>query len=245
MCAKKVSSSTISKVTLKKKLGFPVKNLAGYSAALTHPSYRNENPAEKLEDFDRLEFLGDAILNETICQKLFSAFPEANEGMLSRLRSTLVSRKILSRIAGDLKLEKILRIGKSLRQSLKGGLKAKVLTDALEALFAAIYFDRGQGQVQKFILKLFKDYFDPKLLFRLDPNPKSALQELTLRHWQKLPQYKHHYSSQGVKTTVSIDRKRKATACSRMRRDSEIKAAFQLIRMIRKELKERKSLAGI
>jgi ribonuclease III len=232
-----------SKASLRKVLGFSVRSVMPYRAALTHPSFRNENSrmTQGLEDFDRLEFLGDSILNEVICQKLFEKFPEADEGMLSKLRSILVSQKILSRIAQTLELQHVLRISKNLRQNFKDFLKAKLLTDALEALFAAIYFDLGHDKVKSFILKHFKKYFDPKLLFRLDPNPKSTLQEMTLKKWRKLPEYTHTFSEKGVKTTASAGGRRKASALHKIKRESEVLAARALIRRLRKEFKEEKS----
>jgi len=235
-----------SKASLRKALGFPVKAIATYRAALTHPSFRNEHyhSTKDLEDFDRLEFLGDSILNEIICQKLFEKFPEADEGMLSKLRSILVSQKILSRIAQAIKLQNILLISKNLRQNFKDLLKAKLLTDALEALFAAIYFDQGHHRIEAFVLKHFKKYFDPKLLFRLDPNPKSTLQEMTLKKWQKLPEYTHVFSDKGVKTTVSAGGKRKASALHKIKRESEVLAARALIRKLRKEFKKERPRAG-
>ena len=231
-----------SKTALRKVLGFTVKTLALYRAALTHPSFRNENfrATRDLEDFDRLEFLGDSILNEIICQELFERFPEADEGMLSKLRSIIVSQKILSRIAQTLKLQQALLISRSLRHSFKDFLKAKLLTDALEALFAAIYFDHGHARVEAFILKHFKSYFNPKLLFRLDPNPKSTLQEITLKNWQKLPEYTHAFTSRGVKTTVSAGGKRKASGFDKIKRESELKAARALIRLLREQFKKEK-----
>lgn len=232
----------LHKASLSKVLGFRAKSLTIYRAALTHPSFRNENTrtTQNLEDFDRLEFLGDSILNEVICQKLFEKFPEADEGMLSKLRSILVSQKILSRIAQALQLQHILLISKNLRQNFKDFLKAKLLTDALEALFAAIYFDQGRHRIEVFILKHFKKYFDPKLLFRLDPNPKSTLQEITLKNWRKLPEYTHAFSEKGVKTTVSAGGKRKASAFHKIKRESEVLAARALIRRLRKEFKKEK-----
>lgn len=232
-----------SRASLRKILGFSVKSLPAYRAALTHPSFRNENfrITKGLEDFDRLEFLGDSILNEVVCQKLFEKFPEADEGMLSKLRSILVSQKILSRVAQTLKLQKILRISKNLRQNFRDFLKAKLLTDALEALLAAIYFDHGHNKVEAFILKHFRRYFDPKLLFRLDPNPKSTLQEMTLKKWQKLPEYTHFFSSKGVKTTVSAGGRRKASALHKIKRESEVMAARALIRRLREEFKKERS----
>jgi ribonuclease-3 len=234
-----------SKASLRQAFGFPVKDVTVYRAALTHPSFRNENAraTKDLEDFDRLEFLGDSILNEIICQKLFEKFPEADEGMLSKLRSILVSQKILGRIAQGMKLQNVLLISKNLRQNFKDFLKAKLLTDALEALFAAIYFDHGHDKVEVFILKHFKAYFDPKLLFRLDPNPKSTLQEMTLKKWQKLPEYTHAFSDKGVKTTVSAGGRRKASALHKIKRESEVLAARALIRRLRKEFKTERSRA--
>jgi len=232
-----------SKASLRKILGFSVKSLSPYRAALTHPSFRNENyrATKGLEDFDRLEFLGDSILNEVVCQKLFEKFPEADEGMLSKLRSILVSQKILSRLAQAMKLQNVLRISRNLRQNFKDFLRAKLLTDALEALFAAIYFDHGHDKVEAFILKHFKTYFDPKLLFRLDPNPKSTLQEMTLKKWQKLPEYMHVFTPKGVKTTVSAGGNRKASALHKIKRESEVLAARALIRKLRKEFKKERS----
>lgn len=229
-----------SKAALRKVLGFPVKDLPVYRAALSHPSFRNEHYRETkgLEDFDRLEFLGDSILNEVVCQKLFEKFPEADEGMLSKLRSIIVSQKILGRVAQAIKLHHILLISKSLRHNFKDFLKAKLLTDALEALLAAIYFDRGHDKVEAFILKHFQIYFDPKLLFRLDPNPKSTLQEITLKRWQKLPEYTHAFSEKGVKTTVSAGGRRKASALHKIKKESEVLAARALIRKLRQELKK-------
>ena len=229
-----------SKTALRKILGFPVKTLSLYRAALTHPSFRNDNfrATRGLEDFDRLEFLGDSILNEIICQELFQRFPDADEGMLSKLRSIIVSQKILSRVAQDLKLQQVLLISKGLRRDFKNLLKAKLLTDALEALFAAIYFDHGHSKVEAFILKHFKSYFDPKLLFRLDPNPKSTLQEMTLKRWQKLPEYTHIFTARGVKTVVSAGGKRKASGLDKVKRESELKAARALIRLLREQFKK-------
>jgi len=231
-----------TKTVLRKVLGFPVKSVSLYRAALTHPSFRNENfrTTRGLQDFDRLEFLGDSILNEIICQELFKRFPEADEGMLSKLRSIIVSQKILSRIAQALKLQEALLISKSLRHNFRDLLKAKLLTDALEALFAAVYFDRGHDKVRAFVLKLFKGYFDPKLLFRLDPNPKSTLQEMTLKKWQKLPEYTYIFSSRGVKTTVSAGGRRKASGFDKIKRESELKAARALIRLLREQFKKEK-----
>ena len=96
----------------KKYLGVKFKRARFIASAVIHPSYRNENVCEKMGDFDRLEFFGDSILNFVVCQKLFRTFPKYDEGVLSRLRSIIVSRKILYRVACETGLPKFLQIGR-------------------------------------------------------------------------------------------------------------------------------------
>ena len=123
-------------------------NLKLKDAALLHPSYRNENPKHELyEDFDRLEFFGDSVLNFVMCQKLYDKFPEADEGLLSRLRSILVSRKILSRIAREIGLPQFLKLGRGL-SSQEDFHKSKMFADAFEALIAALRNLVGEDRVR-------------------------------------------------------------------------------------------------
>ncbi len=228
---KRVRSSSIC-AAASKILKIRFRNPLLLEAALSHPSYRNESPCPKLVDFDRLEFFGDAILNYIICRKLFKVFPNANEGMLSRLRSILVSKRILCRIARTLQLTKVLRIGRSLRKE-KEWMKFKLLADAFEALIASLYFDQGLARTEVFILRHFSSYFDSRRLFHLDPNPKSALQEITQKQWQKLPEYRSESAPGGIRTTVSVSATRKAVAVARSRHESEEKAARLLLRKLR------------
>lgn len=219
-----------------KKFPLKFRSLALLESALQHPSYRNENsPRPDLQNFDRLEFFGDSVLNYVICRKIFKTFPDADEGILSRLRSILVSRRILSRITKELRFTKFIRLGKSL-QNQPEFLKSKVFADTFEALIAAHYFDQGFEKTEKFILKCFHGYFDAKKLLRLDPNPKSTLQELSQKYWQKLPIYTSENASGTVKTTVSLGRLKQASALGRTRQESEEKAARILLRSLRQEL---------
>lgn len=240
------SSSKRRTARFKKPVGVPAvlcgvrfRNRRWLEAALTHPSFRNENPAAPpLEDFDRMEFFGDSILDFVICRRLYKLYPKANEGLLSRLRSIIVSRKILSRIAQELRLSPSLKLGKSLRAQFSL-CRAKISTDSLEALFAAIYFDQGFESAEKFILKHFSQYFDAKRLFRLDPNPKSTLQELAQKQWRVIPSYSSQLHEKGMRTEVIISPSRKAIAMGRTRQEAEEKAARFLVRKIRQELLRR------
>lgn len=203
-------------------------------AALTHPSYRNENPPLSLPHFDRMEFFGDAILNFVICCELMREFPEANEGILSRYRSTLVSKKILARVAGEIRLGPLLKLGRGLKNE-KGsqGQGAKILADAFEALIAAIYEDRGLPAAKKFILKHLGPYLNPRRLLRLDPNPKSSLQEFAQKHWKRIPEYTWKPVKQGIRVEVRIGKKYRAAVTGTNRRELEEKAARDLLRKLR------------
>ena len=227
---KKRSARKIKPHGLKLKFKTP----ALLESALTHPSYRYEHNVKHLENFDRMEFFGDSILNFVICRKIYKLFPDADEGALSKLRSILVSKKILSRIAREIGLLPQIKIGRSLKDQ-KDFIRGKICTDAFESLIAAIYFDRGFDFAEKFILKHFKGYFDAKRLFRLDPNPKSTLQELVQNHWHKLPLYTSEQTEKGFKTLISVSPSRKASALAKNRKDSEEKAARLLLRKLRQE----------
>ncbi len=222
----------------KKKFPLVFRNPRLLESALIHPSYRNEQLPLSLENFDRLEFFGDSLLNFVICRKLYALFPKADEGVLSRLRSILVSRKILARIATELKLWHFIKLGQGLLEQGEFS-RPKILSDSLESLIGALYFDQGFEKTEKFILKNFRGYFDAKRLFRLDPNPKSTLQEISQREWQRLPLYASEPTPQGTKTTVSVNRTLKARAQAKNRKESEEKAARILIRKIRQELLRR------
>lgn len=216
--------------------GFTFSNPKLLEAALTHPSYRNEHPHLRLADFDRLEFFGDAILNYVICCELIDAFPEANEGILSRFRSTLVSKRILCRVAREIQLGRIIKLGQGLRRE-KANQQNKILADTLEALIAAIYEDQGLPQAKEFILKHLGPYLNPRRLLRLDPNPKSTLQELSQKQWRRIPEYSWKSTRQGIRVEVRIGRKYHVAVTGKNRRELEEKAARELLRKLRKELK--------
>ncbi len=229
-----LSKSKGKKKLPRKVLGILFADQKLLRAALTHPSYRNENACASLDDFDRLEFLGDAILNFIICTKLYSLYPQANEGLLSRLRSILVSRKILARVATKIRLGSHLYLGKSLKRQFRYS-KNKIFADAFEAFIAAIYFDQGFKTTDCFIQKHFQDLFDAKKLFRLDPNPKSTLQEFSQKQWQHIPVYRSEVTPNGIKTEVAVLTRQKAVAVGRTRQESEEKAARFLLKKIRQE----------
>jgi len=223
-----------SKVAKKLKIRF--KKPALLEAAVSHPSYRNEKGPLKLEDFDRLEFFGDSVINYVICLTLYKLFPDADEGELSKLRSILVSRKVLFRLTKSTGLLQFLKFGRSLTGQPERE-KIKVYADAFEAFVGALFFDQGLKKTQAFISKVFAPFMNPQKLYRLDPNPKSTLQEVVLRRWKILPAYQFEIlKGAKFKTTVVASGRLKASAIGRSKQESEEKAAGILVRKVRQFL---------
>ena len=224
--------------TFERALGYQFKNKKLLKAALIHPSYSLENSKNLgLENFQRLEFLGDAILNLFIARNLYQRFPKANEGLLSRLRSTLVSRKLLARVAKPLHLKKHIymsahhRIDSSIEIELN---LEKMIADTFEALIAALYFDRGQKITEAFLAKRFRSYFNEKKLFQLDPNPKSTLQEYVQKKFGILPVYEASLDkkTRQFTTFVTVKRGMKAKGTGRTKQEAEVEAAQALLKKL-------------
>jgi ribonuclease III len=124
------------------RLGYTFRDRTRLECALTHKSYLNENVAQGRTDNERLEFLGDAVLDLVVGHLLMEAFPERNEGELSKTRAAIVHETGLAEVASELKLGDWLFLGRGEEQS-GGRRKPSVLADACEALVAAIYLDGG------------------------------------------------------------------------------------------------------
>ena len=149
--------------------------------ALTHRSVSDRNN-------ERLEFLGDAILNFVIASELFHRQPGDTEGGLSRLRASLVNRETLAEIARGLDLGGCLRLGSGERKS-GGRRRESILSDALEGVFGAVYIDGGFDACQDLILQLFRDRLDNLPAASDLKDPKTRLQEHLQSRHQPLPSY--------------------------------------------------------
>ena len=123
---------------LYERIGYRFRDPALALLALTHTSYSNENPREAPQHNERLEFLGDAVLDFIVSDLLMSRYPDLPEGDLSKMRAGLVSEAALATIARELELGPHLRMGRGEEQS-GGRLKDSILSDTLEALLAAVY----------------------------------------------------------------------------------------------------------
>ena len=163
------------------KLGSPFTNLGLLNQADTHRSYSGNNN-------ERLEFLGDAILNFLIAEDLFKRFPTANEGQLSRLRAKLVNRETLAAIAREIDLGGFLLLG--LGEQKSGGSKRdSILADALEAVIGALFLDRDMTVVRERIAVWFTSRLENLSLEDPQKDSKTRLQEYLQANKCSLPEY--------------------------------------------------------
>ena len=172
---------------LEETLGYHFQNRALLVEVMTHRSYANEFHDEDLPDNERLEFLGDAVLDLVISQHLMIALPGAPEGELTRIRAEVVALPSLARLALSLKLGSCLLLGKG--EEFSGGRdKPSLLADALEALFGAIFVDGGFENAQSVILPLFTPLLQQASAHD-GQDFKSRLQERLQSTQRQLPVY--------------------------------------------------------
>ncbi|MDD5034592.1 MAG: ribonuclease III [Methylococcaceae bacterium] len=166
---------------LAKKLGLRFNDLGLLKLALTHRSAESHNN-------ERLEFLGDAVLGFVIAERLYEKFPQADEGVLSRLRASLVNQTSLAQLAREVDLGDYLILGSGELKS--GGFRRdSILSDALEAIMGAILKDQGMEAARNWILTLFAGSIDRLSLDNWKKDPKTRLQEIMQGRGLELPIY--------------------------------------------------------
>ncbi len=219
---------------LQKKLGFYFKDSDLLTQALTHSSFANEHG---LEHNERLEFLGDAVLELCISRVLFFGFPDASEGHLTKLRAGLVSEQSLARVARSLSLGECIYLGKG--EEHQGGRdRDSVLSDTLEAVLGAVYLDSGYSASQECIQKVFREFIPES--FELMPSfkdYKSRLQEATQSLFKARPVYILVESTgpeheKIYRVQVELPNGMKVDASESSVKKAEQKAAGKAIRML-------------
>ena len=157
--------------------------------ALTHRSYLNENPDYLLEDDERLEFLGDAILDFITGEYLYHRFPEVAEGRLTNLRSALVRTERLAEFATDLNLGTYIFLGRGEEES-GGRERPAILCDAFEALIGALYLDQGIEPTRDFVCRIIEPALHKILVSDAEKDAKSKLQAVAQSHYQLTRTYR-------------------------------------------------------
>ncbi len=179
---------------LLKKLNYTFHNPSLLDEALRHSSFVNEQPGSDLRDNERLEFLGDAVLNLAIGHLLMQRYPGIKEGDLSRMRAGLVNEVQLASIARELDLGPFLQLGKGEIQT-NGREKQSILADTVEALIAAVYLDSGFDAAFKLIRHHFAPGLDTCDAPASNQDFKSRLQELVQVTLKNVPKYKVTHES--------------------------------------------------
>lgn len=223
---------------LEERIGYKFRNSLLLAEALTHPSLGHE--AQRYHfDYQRLEFLGDAVLQLVITEYLFRNFRVEAEGQLTKLRSRLVSRDALKTHAAALDLGRYILMGRG-EEASGGRERTSTLSDAFEALIGALYLDGGLDVAKVFILTQTRDDLEKLAEEPVDINPKGDLQELlqsiSLRSpvyelvSQSGPEHEKTFVSQVVWEDVVLGQ-----GCGRSKKQAEIAAAFEALQLRRWE----------
>ncbi len=175
--------------SLEKKLGISFKNEDLLTEALTHRSYLNEFPRWQLPHNERLEYLGDAVLELIVSEELFAKFPEYPEGKLTVLRAALVNYQILARVAESIGLDDHILMSRGERRD-TGKAREVILANAIEAVIGAMYVDQGMEKVHAFVKKNVMNNLDQVVKTRSYKDAKSELQELVQEKLRVTPTYR-------------------------------------------------------
>jgi ribonuclease-3 len=164
---------------LQKKINIKFKNLNYLKKSLTHKSF------DPLNNYEKMEFLGDRILGFVISKKLIELYPNQKEGTLDKKLASLVNKNKCLEVAKTIGLEKFILVG---NKNSKTKVENKIIADSIEALIGAIYYDKGFDVSEKFILKFWKNFINLSAETIIDP--KTKLQEYSLKKFKSLPIYK-------------------------------------------------------
>ncbi len=173
---------------LQKKINVKFKNINILKKAITHKSYDSEN------NYEKLEFLGDRILGFVISKKLIDLYKDEKEGVLDKKLASLVNKNKCLEVAKELNLDKFILVGN--KKNKKNKIENKIISDSVEALIAAIYYEKGIEFTENFILSIWKNYLNLSNITIIDA--KTKLQEYSLKKFKSLPVYKF-ISSSGLK----------------------------------------------
>ena len=164
---------------LQKKIKIKFKNTSNLKKAITHKSYDSVN------NYEKLEFLGDRILGLVISKKLLDIYPNDKEGSLDKKLASLVNKNRCQEIGKTLNLDKYIFIGNKKNNS---KIESKIMSDCVEALIGAVYYEKGFNVTEKFILNVWKNLINESNVTFVDA--KTKLQEYSLKKFKTLPVYK-------------------------------------------------------
>ena len=224
---------------LEERIGYTFKNEERLKEALTHRSYLNENPAWKLPSNERLEFLGDAVLELIVTEELYNRYPEAQEGQMTSLRSALVNYVMLAEVAREVQLGGHILLSKGEAKD-TGRARDVILANGMESLIGAIHLDGGYEPSRKFVKKFVLSRLDEVFKKGLYIDAKSLLQEKAQAEFKVTPSYRVIESSgpdhrKIFKIGVYFHDKLIAEGSGQAKQDGEVEAAKKALEWIEKE----------
>lgn len=217
-----------------KAISYNFKNEEYLLEAITHRTFANENKSdkEKIKYNQRLEFLGDSVLSLIISDYLFNEYPNYKEGLLSKIKSFLVSSQMLSQLSRDLKLGDFILLGVG-EEASGGRYKENMLEDLFEAVVGAVYLDSDINCVRDFIIKAYKDKLDNINSYK---DYKTIFQEIIQKKYKINPVYRtEEIESNKFKSEVYINNKSYAVGFGKTKKESEVETAKNGLDYIRKE----------
>lgn len=174
---------------LSSRLSYTFNDINLLEKALVHRSFTNERLGQAIENNERLEFLGDAVLSTSISHLLIKKFHDADEGRLSKFRARLVNENILAKLAMEMDLGRFILLGKGEEQT-GGREKSSILSDAYEAVIAAVYLDGGFENAFSFVVRQFSTLIDEISQVEIARDYKTELQEKTQELFKVAPKYR-------------------------------------------------------
>lgn len=213
---------------LKKLLGFSPGNLRLYEIAFIHRSASFTLPDGKKVNNERLEYLGDAILDAILSDYLFEKFPDASEGFMTKIRSRIVNRDVLNQLAVSMGINKIL-----ISNINSAHPTINLYGDALEALIGSIFLDKGFKKTKKlFIKKVFNKYLDLNVIVNTDTDYKSLVFEWVQKHKNNLiftynEEYDFNLKKSVFSTVLIIDKEELGRGHGSSKKEAEQEAASQ------------------
>lgn len=221
--------------SLQKRLGYHFRNPFLLNRALIHKSYAHETGRQS-ENYERLEFLGDAVLDLIVSDYLYATYPASQEGRLSKLRAEIVSESGLTLLANHLQLGRFLLLGRGEEQT-GGRHKASLLSAAFEAVIASIYLDSTLSVVQGVFLHTFTPLIEQRLAASCSRDYKGLLQAYALGHYGCLPIY-HIVREEGpahqkiFHVQLSLNHRFCCIGVGRSKKAAEQHAAKQLLQQL-------------
>lgn len=223
---------------LQAKIGVSFRNIELLEEALTHRSYLNENPSWPRDNNERLEFLGDAVLELVVTEELFSRFPKKEEGELTIYRAALVNAKSLGAVARELNLNSAILLSRGEAKDFSEKGKGSISANAVEAVIGALYLDRGYEAAKSFIMKFLMPQLK-EIIEAGGKDPKSLVQEIAQSQHKITPTYEVLEESgpaheRHFKVGLYFDGKLKAKGEGKSKQEAEADAAEKLLEKLKK-----------